>query len=106
MTPSERIARAERAQAALNEFILPLLTETRDVYAARLVEIASTELSRDKRTDKITALSTAIRILDELEEGVKAHLLDGGLAEKDRLRADRMENMTPPQRRLYGLVPA
>lgn len=105
MTPQQRIARAHRAQAALDEFILPILAETRATYSKRLVEIASTELSRDKRTDKITALSTAVRILDELEEGMKAHLLDGELATQEKLRADKIEKMTPSQRRLFGLVP-
>lgn len=102
---SNRIARAERATRAYDEFIAPLLVETRDVYSARLVEIASTELSRDKRTDKITALSTAIRILDELENGIKAVMMDGPMAEQEKLRAEHLESMTPSQRRLFGLVP-
>ena len=105
MTEAERIALAERATRAYDEFIAPLLIETRDVYAARIVEIASTELSRDKRTDKITALSTAIRILDELENGIKAVMMDGDVARNEQLRAEKIEQMTPAQRRLFGLVP-
>jgi hypothetical protein len=106
VTPAEQIAKAERAQRAMDEFITPLLTETRDVYARRIVEIATTELGKESRTDKITALSTAIRILDELEQGIAAVLMDGEIAKQDRLRADKLENMTPAERRLFGLVPA
>jgi hypothetical protein len=102
---SDRVARAHRAQYALDEFITPILAETRDTYARRIVEIAATELNRDKRADKITALSTAIRVLDALEDGMKAVLLDGAVAQKDRLRADKIEEMSKSQRRLFGLVP-
>lgn len=105
MTEAQRIAQAQRAKAALEEFIEPLLQETREVYARRIVEIASTELGREPRTDKITALSTAIRILDELESGIKAVMLDGAVAQKEKLRADKLERMTPAQRRLLGVVP-
>jgi hypothetical protein len=32
--------------------------------------------------------------------------MDGEIAKQDRLRADKLENMTPAERRLFGLVPA
>lgn len=105
MTPEERLARARRAQMALDEFITPLLTETRDVYAARIVEIAATELNKEARTDKITALSTAIRVLEELEKGIQAHLLDGKVADKERLRVAKLEQMTPARRRIFSMTP-
>lgn len=105
MTEAERIAKAQRAQYALDEFITPMLAETRDVYAKRIVEVASTELGRDARADKITALSTAIRILDELENGIRSTIVDGDFARHEKLRAEKIEAMTAPQRRLFGLVP-
>lgn len=105
MNEGERIARAQRAQQALDEFIAPILTETRDVYAARLVEVAATELSRDRRADKITALSLAIRILEALEDGIKAVLLDGEMAKKEKLRTEKVETMSRPQRRLLDMIP-
>src|SRR5512139_2663770 len=104
MTEAERIAKAERATRAYDEFFAPELAMIRDTYKDRLVEIASTELSRDSRTDKITALSTAIRILDELENGIKAVMMDGDVARQERLRAEKIEQMTPSQKRLFGLV--
>lgn len=105
MTPQERIARAERAQACLDEFIQPILDDCRSAYAKRSVEIAVTELNSRKRSDKITALSFAQRILDELENGIKAVLLDGEIASQEKLRAERLEKMTPEQRRIWNLVP-
>jgi hypothetical protein len=105
MTPSERIARAHRAERALEEFITPILAECRETYTARIIEVAATELNPKKRADKLTALSTAMRVLDSLENGIQAVMLDGQMAEKDRLRADKMERMTPSERRIFGLVP-
>jgi hypothetical protein len=102
---SERIAKAQRAQMAYDEFIAPMLAETRDVYSARMLEVAVTELSRDARTDKLTCLATAIRILDELETGIKGVMMDGDVALTDKLRAEKIEQMTPAQRRIFGLVP-
>jgi hypothetical protein len=105
VTPDEQIARAHRAQHALDEFIAPLLAETRDVYAARIVEIASTELGKEARTDKITTLSLAIRILDELEKGINSVLTDGKVARDTALRAEKLEKMSPSERRIFGMVP-
>src|SRR4249919_576859 len=106
MTEAERIAKAERAQRAYDEFIGPIMAETRDAYSARIVEIAATELNSRKRADKLTALSFAIRIAEELDTGIKASIMDGDLAEQEKLRTEKIEAMTPSERRLFGLVPA
>jgi hypothetical protein len=63
------------------------------------------ELSRDKRADKITALSNALKILGQLENGMKAAILDGDLAQQEKLKAEKIEQMTAPQRRLLGIAP-
>ena len=105
MTEAERIAKAERAQRAYDEFIGPIMAETRDAYSARIVEIAATELNSTKRADKLTALSFAIRITEELDTGIKASIMDGELAQQERLRAAKLEKMTPSQRRIYDLIP-
>jgi hypothetical protein len=105
MTDSDRIARATRAQAAYDEFVHPILTECRTTYGDRIVEIASTELSREKRTDKLTALSLALRILEQVESGIQSAIMDGEVAANNVLRVEKMDSMTAPQRRLFGLVP-
>jgi hypothetical protein len=105
MTPEQRIARAHNARRAWDEFVAPVLTKMRETYAARIVEIAATELSRDKRTDKITALANAVRILDQIEGGMCDAIHDGDVANVEKLRADNIEGMTAPKRRLLGMAP-
>lgn len=106
MTPeAERIARATRAQAAWDEFVAPLLNELRVTYSERMVDVANSELNHAKRADKITALSNAVRILAQLEGGMKAIIMDGEIARRDELRADKIEGMTRAQRRLLGVAP-
>jgi hypothetical protein len=102
---TERIARAERAQRAWDEFFAPIISEMKSTYADRIVELANIELGRDKRADKITALSNALKILGQLENGMKAAILDGDLAQQEKLKAERIEQMTAPQRRLLGIAP-
>jgi hypothetical protein len=74
-------------------------------YTARMVEVANLELARDKRADKLTALSNALRISQNIRAGLQAAMLDGDVAQREKLRADRIENMTAPQRRLLGIAP-
>jgi hypothetical protein len=105
MTPEQRIARAHSAKRAWDEFVAPVVTQMRETYAARIVEIAATELSRDKRTDKITALSNAVRILDQIEGGLSEAIHDGDVANVEKLRAEKIEGMTAPKRRLLGMAP-
>jgi hypothetical protein len=105
VTEAERIARAHRGKAAFEEFFEPMLDELQNAYSERLVEVANTELNPAKRADKITALSNALKILTNLEAGMKAIVTDGELALKDKARTDKIEQMTAPQRRLLGVVP-
>lgn len=103
MTEVERISRAQRARAAMDEFIAPMLSELRDAYSERLVLVANDELNRDKRADKITALSHAIKIVSTLENGMAAIIMDGDIARKEAVRAEKIEGMTAPQRRLLQI---
>jgi hypothetical protein len=105
MTEAERIARAHRAQSALDEFLDPMFAELDAEYTARMIEVANSELSRDKRADKITALSNALKITRTLRSGMQEIIRDGELAHRDKLRADKIEQMTAPQRRLLGIAP-
>lgn len=105
MNESERIARAQRADAAYKEFFEPMLDELRNAYGDRIVEVATTELSRDRRTDKLTALSLAHKIVTTLDEGMKATIADGEMAMRERIKAEKIEMMSAPQRRLLGIAP-
>jgi hypothetical protein len=104
MTEAERINRAHSARNAL-DVLQPILDDMDAEYTRRMVEVANTELNRDSRADKLTALSNALRISSNIRSAMQAIILDGDVAQKDKLRADRIEKMTAPQRRLLGIAP-
>ena len=83
-----------------------MIAELRNAYSERMVEVANSELSRDKRADKITALANATKILTQLENGMQAIIADGELAKKEKAKAERIEQMTAPQRRLLNIGPS
>lgn len=100
----ETAARGQRA-ALCNEFIAPILTETRDGYLSRIAEIAVAELNPKSRTEKITALSIALKVLNNLTNGLNAVIEAGQLAEKNIIRSDQIERMGSEKRRLFDIVP-
>lgn len=101
----QRIAHADRAQRAWDEFFAPMIAELRSAYSERMVEVATTELNHAKRADKITALSNAVKILDTLKGGMLEAIRDGELAKEDMLRAERIEQLSPSRRRLLNIAP-
>lgn len=90
---------------AWEEFFEPMIGELRNAYAERMVIVANDELNPRKRADKLTALSNAMKILGTLESGMREMLRDGELAQQEKLRADKLENMAPSQRRLLNIAP-
>ena len=104
MTEAERIARAHRAQAALDEFLSPMFAEIKDEYRDRIAEVAVTELHPGTRADKLTTLAVALRVVNSLESGMAAIVLDGEVARKDKVRADRIEQMSDAQQRLLKIT--
>ena len=105
MNDQQRIARAHNAAAAWDKFVGPEIEAMIAEYTARIVEVANTELNPDKRRDKITALSNAIRIAKNIEAGLHAAITDGDVAKRELLRKDKIEGMTKPARRLLGIAP-
>lgn len=105
MNDPESAARGQRAETCYSEFIGPELANIRKSYAERIAEIAVKELDPKVRTDKITALSTALRILDNVNAGIVAIVEDGKLAEKNLMRAEAIEQMAAPKRRLFNIAP-
>ena len=101
---AERIARAHRAQSAWDEFLAPMIAAMREEYRERMVSVATTELATAARSDKITALSMALRIVDTIESGMLATIKDGELARADKLKAEAIEGMTDARRRLLNIV--
>lgn len=104
MNEAQRIGKGQRAQAALDEFLTPMFDNLRDEYLSRIAEVAATELHPTNRADKITALSVALRVVDTLRSGMAEVVLDGELARKDKLKADRVERMSDAQQRLLKIT--
>jgi hypothetical protein len=104
MNEAERIARAQRAEAVLDEFLAPMFANLREEYLTRLAEVAATELHPINRADKITSLSVALKIVGTLESGMAEIIRDGELAKAAQLKAERIEGMSDAQQRLLKIV--
>jgi maltoporin len=100
LTDAQRLARAEHARRAMEEFLAPAFEQARAAYAARMVEIAATT---PWESGKITALANAVRIVDEVEAQIGAQVADGADARGKMIRADRIEALTPAKRRLLNI---
>jgi hypothetical protein len=103
MTEPERIARAHRAQATLDEFLSPMFAELRDEYTARLAEVARTELNIQRRAEAVGMLSVALKVVDTLELGMAEIVRDGELARQSKARADKVLQMSDAQQRLLKI---
>lgn len=106
MTDHEIAARGQRARSLMEEFVAPALGGMRDEYLARMADVATKELDPKVRADKITALSTALRILDNVTAGIEATIMDGEAAQKKLIRAEDVERMSPTKRRLFQIAPS
>ena len=105
MNEGERIARAHRANAALDEFVKPIIDEIEATYLDRLREISTSEFSYKRRSDKQTALSTALTITKAIREGLVEAIRDGEMAQAEKLRVEKIEKLSAPQRRILGYAP-
>lgn len=106
MNDAEAVARATRAQACRDEFLGPILDHQREAYKSRIVEIASTELDPKRRTEKLTALSLALRVLENVSSGLDAAIRDGEIAQGNLMHADKIASMTDGKRRLFAIAPS
>lgn len=104
MTDAERLARAHRAQSALDEFLSPMFADLRDEYLKRIAEVATTELASQARTDKIATLSVALKVVDTLKSGMAEIVMDGQLASRSKARADEVANMSDARQRLLKIT--
>jgi hypothetical protein len=100
----EAAARGQRA-ALCNEFISPILAEIKSGYAARIAEIAVAELNPKTRSEKITALAIAMKVLANVENGLNNAIEAGKVAQQSLLKADKIERMGREDRRLLDIVP-
>lgn len=105
MTDAQKVARGQRAEKCLEEFVTPEFDYARRHYLDRIVEIAASELNPKTREEKITTLSLAIRVLDEVESGIARVFKEGEHVRAQLIKAERLEELTDPQRRLLAIAP-
>lgn len=101
---AETAARGQRAELC-NEFVAPILKEVRDGYLSRIADIAATELNPKVRSEKITALSIAMKVLGNVENGLNNAIEAGRVAQQSILKADNIERMGREDRRLLDMIP-
>lgn len=105
MTPEQVAYRGQRAQAALDEFLAPEFAHIRTEYQKRLIDVATTELDPKKRAEKITTISTALRVVDALEQGIVGMVQDGKNAHKSLADIEKIGTMNPFKQRLARIAP-
>jgi hypothetical protein len=97
----DRRARGFRAKAALDEFFVPACEGLRGEYLSALTKLAANE---PWETAKITKLAVAQRVIDAVEQQLRAAILDGELAAKDLSRAQKIERIPEAKRKaLFGI---
>lgn len=101
---AETAARGQRAQLC-GEFLWPLIDEISRSYQDRIYDIATTELNPKVRSEKITALSVALKVLKNVSNGLAAAIEAGRVAEKSLIKSDEIERMGTERRRLLDIVP-
>jgi hypothetical protein len=102
LTDSQRIERARRAQAAIDEFFDPAFEVVAEEYHNRLAAICATE---PWSTNKIAALANAGRVAGEVRSQIMALIADGEHAKSKKTRAEKIEGLSPARRRLFSIAP-
>ena len=101
MTPNERIARAERAKAAMDEFFGPAFAVVEQDYAEKMITAAA---SVDPRAPEIIArLANGIKAARSVRAQIEALVLDGRLAEQDMQRTAQLSRMSDHKRSVVGV---
>ncbi len=101
MTPSERIARADRAKAALAEFLAPAFAHVEQDYSEKLITAAA---SVDPRAPEIIArLANGVKAARTARGLIEAFVMDGKMAEQELQGAAKVQRMTPFHRSVIGV---
>jgi hypothetical protein len=103
LTDTQRVARGTRAQRAIEEFVGPEFAHAREIYSARLAEVAATELHPTIRQEKITTLALAIRVLNEVESAITTVMRDGEHMRSLMISAEALENLSDARQRLIRI---
>ena len=100
---TERLARGHRAKAAWDEFLEPMFADIEAEYRDRIAEVATSELHPGIRSDKISTLSVALKVMRTLKDGMAEYIRDGELAQREKLRAEKIADLSDARQRLLKI---
>lgn len=103
MNDRERVELARRAQQALDDFLAPAFAAVEAAYTEKLVNAAT---STDPRAPEIVArLAAGMKAARSAHSQIAALVADGELVKGQMIKAERIEGMTPSDRRLLNIGP-
>lgn len=97
-TPQERIADGEQAKQAWDRFVAPAIAVLRADYMAKLTENAEKPME-GRALAAVQTMSLGLRVTREVENQLKAIILDGQQAQHDLNRAGDLSRMSPEAQR-------
>src|SRR4051812_32411812 len=98
---ADRIAIADQAQAAYERFLSPAFAVCREEYAAKLTKLYATV--EDAKGERVrTKLALAIRVLDEVEQQIKAVIVGGDVARHEQRGVDKIASL--PAYKKFGVA--
>lgn len=97
MSNTERADRGRRANEAFDEFVSPALTMARATYLEAMTRIAADE---PWQAAKITKLAIAQKVIDMIEEHMRASMLDGAEAQRAIDHARKVSDIPEHRRTL------
>lgn len=100
MTPSDRMARGERAKAAMAEFFGPAFEHVEQEYAERMIATAA---STDPRAPEVIArLANGVKAARVVRGQIEAFIMDGKMAEEEAKRGAKIAQMSDFHRATIG----
>lgn len=97
----ERIARADRAKAAMAEFLAPAFEHVEREYGEKMITAAA---STDPRAPEVIArLANGVKVARQIRAQIEAIVADGAVAESDVARTAQLSRMSDHKRSIVGV---
>lgn len=90
MTPEQRIDRSYRASNAMEEFVSPAIDAARTEYLSALTRLAANE---PWETGKLTKLAVAMKVIELVEQHIRAAIVDGEVVSRENARAQQIASI-------------
>lgn len=100
MTPAERLAEAQSAEAALERYLRPAFEVVEREYAEKLIALAGETTGQEA---KIARLSLAIKVARTVRTQIEALAADGAAAGTEMERLRQIEKIPEHKRGILGL---